>query len=193
MKIILTSTVSGLGKVGDTIEVKNGHAKNFLIPAGKAICYSENNVKRFEENRSDYEKASSDLLDLANHVKNQFIGKNLVIIENASDDGRLYGSVNSVVIAAKINEEVKKDIVKKTDIVLTKPIKEIGVYEIVLEVHPESAFTIKLVVSRLESEVNNLLKAFEKQQKDEAKKEAAEKSAAEKASDKTEEVSVLEE
>lgn len=172
MKIILTSTISGLGKVGDVIDVKNGYAKNFLIPSGKAICHSANNEAAFNAKRSEYEKASTDLLDLANHVKNQFIGKNLIIIENASDDGRLYGSVNSAVIANRINEEVKKDIVNKNSIVLTKPIKELGVYEVRLEIHPDSVFAINLVVSRLESEVENLLKAHEKQQKQEAKKSA---------------------
>ena len=185
MKIILTSTVSGLGKVGDVLDVKNGFAKNFLIPTNKAICYSENNKSLFEAKRSEYEKASNDLLDVSNQLKNQFIGKNLIIIENASDDGRLYGSVNSAVIAAKVNEEFKKDAVNKSDIVLTKPIKEIGVYEVSVELHPENVFTIKVVISRLESEVENLLKTYEKQQKLEAKK-AAEEAKKEVAADKKE-------
>lgn len=179
MKIILTSTVSGLGKVGDVIDVKNGYAKNFLIPSSKAICFSANNEAKFKAKRSEYEKASTDLLDLANHVKNQFIGKNLVIIENASDDGRLYGSVNSAVIANRINEEIKKEIVNKSSVVLTKPIKGLGVYEIRLEIHPELVFAINLVVSRLESEVDNLIKAHEKKIKQEAKKAAEEKKLAE--------------
>ncbi len=180
MKIILTSRVSGLGRVGDIVDVKNGYAKNFLIPTDKAICYSENNKTLFESKRAEYEKASNDALELANHAKKEFIGKNLVIIENASDDGRLYGSVNSSVIAAKINEELKKDIAKKTDIILEKPIKEIGVYSVKVEIHGDVEFSVRLVVSRLESEVENLIKAHEKAIKQAAKKEEEEKKVATK-------------
>ncbi len=180
MKIILTSRVSGLGTVGDVVDVKNGYAKNFLIPEQKAICYSENNKTLFESKKSEYEKASNDALDLANHAKKEFLGKNLVIIENASDDGRLYGSVSSTLIASKINEQLKKEVAKKTDIILAKPIKEIGVYDVKVEIHCDVDCSIKLVVCRLESEVENLIKAHEKAKKQAVQKEKEEKEAATK-------------
>ncbi len=178
MKIILTSRVAGLGTVGDIVDVKNGYAKNFLIPAKKAICHSANNEKIFSAKKSEYEKASNDTQDLANHARQQFIGKNLIIVENASDDGRLYGSVNSSVIAAKVNKELGKEIANKTDIVLSSPIKEIGVYDVKVDIHCDVEFSIRLVVCRLESEVENLIKSHEKAIKQALNKEKEEQKAA---------------
>ena len=166
MKIILTSRVSGLGKIGDVVNVKNGYAKNFLIPNQKAICFTPNSQKLFDAKKAEFEKANEDILGLANEVKGKFLAQNLVIIENASDDGRLYGSVNSSVVAQKVNEAFGREAVEKNDIILEKPIKEIGVYSIKIDLHSDVDFTVKLVVSRLESEVEKLIKADEKAKKD---------------------------
>ena len=84
-------------------------------------------------------------------------GKNIIIIENASDDGRLYGSVNSSLIASKINELIGEKLVEKSAIFLNKPIKEIGIYEAKLALHSDLAISVKLVVSRSESEAQALL------------------------------------
>lgn len=162
MKIILTAAVANLGKIGDVVEVKNGYAKNFLIPNNKAICFTVSNSKVFESRRKEFEQANQKDLDTANSIKEKINGKDIIIIENASDDGRLYGSVNSATIAAQINEVIKQKSVNRADIVLAKPIKEIGVYEIKLALHSESVFSVRLVVSRSDSEVASLLKAADK-------------------------------
>lgn len=159
MKIILISTVASLGKIGDVVEVKNGYAKNFLIPNKQAICFTENNFKIFESKKSEFEQESSNKVDAANAVKDKVIGNNIVIIENASDDGRLYGSVNAPVIAAKINEFVKSNIISRNDITLERPIKDIGVYKVTVTPHSEVSFVVKLIVTRSESEIELLLKA----------------------------------
>lgn len=167
MKIILIATVSNLGKIGDVIEVKNGYAKNFLIPNKKAICFTTNNYKIFEAKKHEFEQENLKNLSVAEKVKVQISGKDVVVIENASDDGRLYGSVNSAVIAAKINEVIGEKLVSRADIFLKKPIKEIGLYEVKLNLHSEIALDVRLIVTRSESEIEALLKAEKKGSKSE--------------------------
>ena len=158
MKIILISTIAKLGKIGDIVEVKNGYAKNFLIPSKKAICFTDNNYKVFEAKKEEFEKEYQNNLDVADRIKAKVAGKDVIIIENASDDGRLYGSVNSAVIATKINEIAEEKSVSRGDIFLEKPIKEIGVYKINVALHADSAFEVRLIVTRSESEIKSLLK-----------------------------------
>lgn len=162
MKIILTAAVSNLGKVGDVVEVKNGYAKNFLIPNKKAICSTANNGKIFESKRKEFEQANDKDLAVAETVREKISGKDVVIIENASDDGRLYGSVNSSVIAAKINEIAKQKIASRVNVFLKKPIKEVGIYAVKLSLHSEVVIEVRLVVARNESEVAALLKSDKK-------------------------------
>lgn len=158
MKIILTSDVSKLGKIGDIIVVANGYAKNFLIPSGKAISYSPSNYKVFESKKSEFEQANLKNLDSASRAKAKIAGKDLIVIENASDDGRLYGSVNSSLIAAKINEILGEKLISRADVFLAKPIKEVGVYQVKLNLHSEVSFEVRAIVTRSESEVEALLR-----------------------------------
>jgi large subunit ribosomal protein L9 len=92
MRVILTEVINKLGKIGEVVKVNNGYAKNFLIPKKKAICFTDANFRVFESKRTEYEKLNFKNLDLANKVKIKIEGKNIIIIQNASDDGRLYGS-----------------------------------------------------------------------------------------------------
>lgn len=162
MKIILISAVSKLGKIGDIVEVANGYAKNFLIPSKKAICFTAANYKVFEAKKAEFEQAHINNLDSASKVKAKIAGKDLIIIENASDDGRLYGSVNSSVIAAKINEILGEKLVSRADVFLKKPIKEIGVYEVKLNPHSDISFDVRAIVTRSESEIEALLRGGKK-------------------------------
>lgn len=178
MKIILTQRVSNLGQIGEIVEVKNGYARNFLIPANKAIAFNANTQKLFEAKRAEFEKENNDKLSLANKAKEKLAGKDLIIIETASDDGRLYGSVTSAVIAAKVNEMTGAKSVARTEIFLKKPIKEIGVYEVGVELHSDVVLELRLIVTRLESEIEALLKADAKAKKgeEEATKKSEKKS-----------------
>lgn len=157
MKVILIEALPKLGKIGDVVVVKNGYAKNYLIPNKKAICYNVENYKSFEAKKSHFEQESAIKLEIGNKAKSLLEGKNIIIIENASDDGRLYGSVNSTVISSKINEVIGEKLVDKSAIFLTKPIKEVGIFDLKLALHNELSFVIKLVVSRSDSEANALL------------------------------------
>ncbi len=162
MKIILISAVSKLGKIGDIVEVTNGYAKNFLIPSKKAICFTSANYKVFEAKKAEFEQSHINNLDSASKVKAKVAGKDLVIIENASDDGRLYGSVSSSVIAAKINEMLGEKLVSRADVFLKKPIKEIGVYVVKLNPHSDISFDVRAIVTRSESEIEALLRGGKK-------------------------------
>ncbi len=170
MKVILTARVSNLGQIGEVVSVKNGYAKNFLVPNKKAICFTPANQKVFEAKRAEFEKENDSNLKEAQKIKDKLAGKDVIIIESASDDGRLYGSVSSTVIATKVNELVGGKTISRASIFLKKPIKEIGVYFVKLDLHSDVDLELRLIVTRSESEIDALLKAV-------AKAENAEKSA----------------
>lgn len=172
MKIILISAVSKLGKIGDVVDVANGYAKNFLIPSKKAICFTPANYKIFESKKSEFEQANLANLDNASKVKAKIAGKDVIIIENASDDGRLYGSVNSSVIAAKINEIIGEKLVSRADVFLSKPIKEIGVYQVKLNPHSDVSLEVRAIVTRSESEVEALLRGGKKDKSEKSESES---------------------
>ncbi len=159
MKVILTARVSNLGQIGQTVEVKSGYAKNFLIPSKKAICFTPNSQKLFEAKRVEFEQANDDNFAIAKKIKDKLEGKDIIIIESASDDGRLYGSVSSTTIAAKVNDVVGSKAVSRAVVFLRKPIKEIGVYAVKLDLHSDVDLEVRVIVTRSESEIEALLKA----------------------------------
>ncbi len=179
MKVILIDNLPKLGKIGDTLTVKNGYAKNYLIPNKKAICFTPENYKSFAEKKSQYEQLNKEKLDLANKVKSLVEGKNIIILENASDDGRLYGSVNTSLIANKINDSISEKLIEKSSIFLAKPIKEIGIFSVKVDLHNDVEILVKLVVSRSESEAQALLNPVKKG----SKNKDQEKNSSEKNSD----------
>ncbi len=144
--------------MGEIVNVKPGYAKNFLIPKKKAIFFTPINKKIFEDKKKAYEIESSQKIDIANSLKEKINNQNIVIIEVASDDGRLYGSVNSSVIANKINSLFEGFSVPKSAVIISSPIKEIGVYSVTISLHAEFQFSVNVIVSRSESEVEQLIK-----------------------------------
>ncbi len=158
MKIILITVVRGLGRIGDVVQVKSGYARNFLIPRKKAICHTAANAKMFELRKQEFEQENVKNLDSSAKIKDALFGKDVVILENASDDGKLYGSVSSSYIVTKINEILGKKIVVRSDLFLKNPIKETGIYQVSLALHSEVVFEIRLIVARNESEATSLLK-----------------------------------
>lgn len=181
MKVILTAQVSKLGQIGEVVEVKNGYAKNFLVPTKKAIYFTPNNKKDFESRRAEFEKANNDNLAQAKKIKEKLAGKDVIVIESASDDGRLYGSVNSASIANKINEIIGSKVASRSNVFLKKPIKEIGLFFVKIDLHLEVEIEARVIVSRSESEVEALLKAAKEAKN--AAENAAKKSKKEEALD----------
>jgi len=171
MKVILLTKVANLGSVGDVISVKDGYARNFLIPQKKAIFYSAANYKVFELQKQNLEKQNQEQISQAESNRSKVAGKDVIIIGSASDDGRLYGSVNSGVIANKVNELLGKKIVSRLNIVIGKPIKEIGVYDILVNFYSDVSANVRLIVSRSESEIKALLAAHKENSEKAAKKE----------------------
>ena len=158
MKVILTKKLAGVGEIGDIVEVKNGYGKNFLIPKGRAIYFSEQNYKFFKDKKEKFEAENKEAIKFANENKSKIDKKTLTIIESASDDGRLYGSVNTTIIASKVNQLLnsKDHNVSKSDIIINKSVKEIGKYDFKVELYSEIEADITLIVARSEDEAKKI-------------------------------------
>jgi large subunit ribosomal protein L9 len=192
MKVILIASNPRLGQIGEVVEVKSGYAKNFLIPQKQAICFTENNNKVFAAKKHEFEIENAKNVEIASKVKVQIDGKDIIILQNASDDGRLYGSVSSTLIASKLNELTDAKPISRSQIFLRKAIKEIGVYDAVINLYSEVNANVRLIVTRSESEVDALLKSVSKEEKSqesatEEKSEAQEKKAKKPRKTKSEE------
>lgn len=157
MRIILIETIPNLGEIGDVVSVKNGYAKNFLITKNKAISYSNSNYKIFEESKKKIEASNIERIAEAKEVKSMIENKDIVLIETASDDGHLYGSVKSNSIAKEINNLFDKKLVDRSHIHIEKPIKETGIFEIKIKIHPDVDITSNIYVSRTKSEADSLI------------------------------------
>ena len=168
MKVILISRVAKLGNIGDVVNVKDGYGKNFLIPQKKAIFCNAANYKIFEAKKKEFESQNQNSSSAAEKNKAKLNGKDIIILGNASDDGRLYGSVTTSTVATKINEFLGEKLVSRIDILLRKPIKDIGVHDIKVDLYSGIVAEVRVIVSRSESEIENLLAshlAFEEKSK----------------------------
>ena len=146
MDVILLERVEKLGAIGDVVSVKNGFARNYLLPNKKALRANESNKKVFEANRANIEAENAARRSDAEKASKGIDGKTITLIRQASNTGQLYGSVSARDLAELLNEDGAK--VAKSQIVLGKPIKTIGVSEVRVALHPEVAVTIKVNVAR---------------------------------------------
>ena len=146
MEVILLERVEKLGAIGDVVTVKNGFARNYLLPRKKALRANEANKKVFEANRANIEAENAARRSDAEKASKGIDGKTITLIRQASNTGQLYGSVSARDLAELLNEDGAK--VAKSQIVLGKPIKTIGVSEVRVALHPEVAVTIKVNVAR---------------------------------------------
>lgn len=156
MEVILLEKHSKLGDLGDITNVKNGYARNFLIPQNKAIRATKENKKIFEARRSEIQKEIDEKISIANAQYNNLSGKNITIIKQASDDGKLYGSVNANVIANAINKEFGLQI-NKLNITTNEQVKFIGEYKIKVSLYADVTATIRLIVARSEEEAQAMV------------------------------------
>jgi large subunit ribosomal protein L9 len=165
MEIILTEKIDKLGDIGDLVSVKSGFARNFLIPANKALLANEANKKAFEEKKADFVDRNNKAKQAAKKIFDKINDKFVVITNHASDEGRLYGSVMPKDIADKIATELKADI-KKSQIVLDSSIREIGIIKIKLRIHADYIAEVNVNVARSVQEAKDQLKKLK--QKEEA-------------------------
>ncbi|MGD9108634.1 MAG: 50S ribosomal protein L9 [Gammaproteobacteria bacterium] len=148
MKIILLEKVHKLGNLGDTVEVKSGYGRNFLIPQGRAVPATKENIAKFEARRAELEKAAAEKLSEAQQRAEKFKGLALILVRKAIEEGRLFGSVGVRDIVEAIAE--KGMTVEKREVILPESIHEVGEYEIELLLH--SDVRVKIPV-KVEAEV----------------------------------------
>ena len=150
MEIILLERVAKLGQIGDVVRVKGGYARNFLLPAGKALRATESNREIFEQRRDELEARNLELRKEAEAVAERLAGREFVIIRSASGVGSLYGSVT----ARDIWQVAADDGVslQRQQILLLRPIKELGMHDISIALHPEVDVSVKVNVARSEEE-----------------------------------------
>jgi large subunit ribosomal protein L9 len=146
MDVILLERVEKLGQIGDVVSVKAGYARNFLLPRKKALRSNEANRKVFERNRAQIEADNAARRDTAKVDASGLEGKTLTLIRQASNVGQLYGSVSARDLADALEADGAK--VTRSQIVLDRPIKSLGLSEVKISLHPEVQVTIKVNVAR---------------------------------------------
>lgn len=159
MDIILLERVKHLGEMGEIVSVKPGYARNFLLPQKKALRANDTNKKLFLDKKAELEAISAENLEKAQEI-HAIIDKNFIsIIRQAGEDGKLYGSVSSRDIS-EISSSTLAQKISHTDIILTSPIKYIGIHEVTIALHADLHATIYVNVARTISEAEEKQKDF---------------------------------
>lgn len=158
MEVILLEHVDKLGKMGDKVNVKNGYARNYLLPQNKALRATEANVAYFEKQKADLEAHNKALFDAATAKAEALNGFKAVLIRQAAETGQLYGSVTIRDIASALKEAGHE--VERRLVYLEKPIKDLGIYKVQLNLHPEVVQTILINVARTTDEAARQEKAY---------------------------------
>ncbi len=150
MDVVLLERVEKLGQMGDVVKVKNGFARNYLLPRGKALRATEENKARFEESRAQLEAQNLERRQEAEAVSEKLDGQTFIAIRQSSESGQLYGSVASRDIAILVTEGGFT--ITRSQVQLDKPIKELGLHPVRVSLHPEVAVTVTMNVARSEEE-----------------------------------------
>ena len=159
MDVILLERVAKLGQMGERVKVKDGFARNFLLPRGKALRATEANAKRFETQRVQLEARNLELKAEAQHVAEGLDGQSFTMIRQAGESGQLYGSVSTRDIAEAITAGGFS--VSRGQIALRTPIKGIGLHEVPVELHPEVDAKVTINVARSPEEAERQAKGEE--------------------------------
>jgi large subunit ribosomal protein L9 len=150
MEIILLERIENLGSIGDVVKVRDGYARNFLLPQKKALRANDANRQVFEANRERLEKENAERRGEAEAEGQKVDGAEVVLIRASSNSGQLYGSVNVRDIAAALEEQGHK--VDKRQVIMGSPIKTLGMHEVSIALHPEVRVTVKANVARSDDE-----------------------------------------
>jgi len=146
MEIILLQKINNLGNIGDTVQVKPGFGRNFLIPSGKALRATKENKEIFENTKTKLLEENKEAIEKAEKTRAEVEGLNLVVVRSASDTGMLYGSVTTRDISKLIDEHGVT--LSRKQISLENPIKELGIFNLRVILHPEVETKIELRVVR---------------------------------------------
>tara|TARA_B100001245_G_C22874901_1_gene420716 strand:+ start:91 stop:750 length:660 start_codon:yes stop_codon:yes gene_type:complete len=159
MEVILLERIDRLGQMGDVVKVKDGYARNFLLPKRKALRASKENLDFFEKEKVNLEASNLKEKSEAEKIQKKLNEKNFVIIRQAGETGQLYGSVSTNNIKEALKDGNFE--IAKNQVVLEKPIKELGIHNVGIKLHPEIEARIFAIVSRTENEANSLIKGKE--------------------------------
>jgi large subunit ribosomal protein L9 len=146
MKVILLERVEGWGALGDVVNVKDGYARNFLLPRQKALRANAANLKVFEGQRADIEARNAQAKEAAGKAGEKLDATSYILIRQAGESGQLYGSVSGRDVADAINAEGGK--VERSMVVLDKPIKTLGLHQVKVRLHAEVPITVTLNIAR---------------------------------------------
>jgi large subunit ribosomal protein L9 len=150
MEVILLERVAKLGQIGDTVKVKDGFARNFLLPNGKALRATEANKKKFEGMKAQIQAQNLERKNEAEAVAKKVDGKSVILVRQAGETGQLYGSVSTRDIADALTKDGVS--VERRQIVLNAPIKTIGLHTLPVALHPEVEVKITVNVARTPDE-----------------------------------------
>lgn len=156
MQVILLERIENLGAIGDEVKVKNGFARNFLLPQGKALMANDRNRARFEREREAIEARNAEARSAAENESQKLDGAIFVLIRQAGDTGHLYGSVTARDIADAA--EAAGYSVPRSGVRLDKPIKSIGMFDVRIRLHAEVAVTVQANVARSQDEADRQAK-----------------------------------
>ena len=152
MQVILLERVAKLGQMGEVVNVKDGYARNFLLPQGKALRATEANRKKFEVERASIEKRNAERRETAAGIASGLNGKTVIIIRQAGETGQLYGSVSGRDVAEAVNAEGGK--IDRSMVSLDKPIKTLGVHPVKVRLHAEVTVTVNINIARSQDEAD---------------------------------------
>ncbi|MFT4162896.1 50S ribosomal protein L9 [Shinella zoogloeoides] len=156
MDVILLERIAKLGQMGETVKVRDGFARNYLLPLGKALRANEANKKRFESERATLEARNLERKSEAQKVAEQLDGKSFVMVRSAGETGQLYGSVAARDIIEALSAEGFN--IGRNQVELNTPIKAIGLHKVVLHLHAEVEIAIELNVARSADEAERQAK-----------------------------------
>jgi large subunit ribosomal protein L9 len=154
MDVILLERIAKLGQMGDVVRVKDGYARNFLLPTGKALRATKDNRAKFETMKSQLEARNLGLKSEAEKVGKKLDGQSFMVLRQASDTGQLYGSVTARDLAAVIGEGGFT--VDRSQIVLNAPIKTIGLHKVPISLHPDIEVAVTVSVARNAEEAGRI-------------------------------------
>ncbi len=152
MEVILLERVEKLGAMGQVVKVKDGYARNYLLPLGKALRATEANKQKFERDRSQLEARNAERRSGAEGEAHKLNGKSFVILRQAGESGQLYGSVTTRDIADAASTAGTE--VLRTQVLLDQPIKTIGLYKVRIALHPEVVTEVQVNVARTQDEAD---------------------------------------
>ena len=154
MEVILLERVANLGQMGEVVRVKDGFARNFLLPRGKALRATQENRTRFETMKVELEARNLELKGDAQKVANKLNGQSFTVLRQAAEGGQLYGSVSPRDIAALASD--RGFALSRSQIALNTPIKMIGLHKVPVTLHPEVEVTINVTVARNADEAQRI-------------------------------------